>query len=533
MNVSRQALNDGNVERKTTAHIASLCFLALALILFVAMWLASANPVAVVSFERDIWHHLAVYSELIASPFEAANPHVATTDPSRSYSPWTVVIAVLSQQLDSNPFTAIWIAGSATIFAFLYGVYAFARSYWSSPWAPTILLLVLISTWIIPQNHTGYHTLSTFVFSLSYPFGIVLAAGLLTWALVIRAVDRGASVFTLATACFLAWFMFITHQLQGLFAIGGAIGFAFFYGRAPFRRRGALVLSLLAGLILTHWWLYFDPIAFVLKPEVQAGHDAVRYLSYRAENIDRLLLTLGGALVGVLGFWDLEKRRPRWELFLPCAAILVGFVVLTMKGSWVNVRIVPFLTLYLQLGLVALLLSLQLASVKVLASALLLVGLTANVRDAHHDYFKAFRFLESGIGSRIAGTWSPFAVSAMYHVETLAPSGSVVIAHRQTAFPMEASSHSVVAIPRLFAEVPDMLERQTDNRAFFAAGTTQEARCDLLAKYNVSVIAYRDVWLENGVAKELHEFGRHEPFGDVHFVVPVEGHRFGQCGVDG
>lgn len=38
----------------------------------------SLHPVAVVSFERDIWHHLSVYRELMASP---STPPTRTSRP--------------------------------------------------------------------------------------------------------------------------------------------------------------------------------------------------------------------------------------------------------------------------------------------------------------------------------------------------------------------------------------------------------------------------------------------------------------------
>src|SRR5262245_57163106 len=54
------------------------------------------------------------------------------------------------------------------------------------------------------------------------------------------------------------------HQLQAAFEIGGALMFACFHGSAPLFRRCRLAAFVLIGLLLSHLWPYYDPIAFSL-----------------------------------------------------------------------------------------------------------------------------------------------------------------------------------------------------------------------------------------------------------------------------
>jgi len=50
---------------------APILFFGLAGLFLLAICYTAFNLASVVSYERDIWHHLAVYRELIAAPFDA------------------------------------------------------------------------------------------------------------------------------------------------------------------------------------------------------------------------------------------------------------------------------------------------------------------------------------------------------------------------------------------------------------------------------------------------------------------------------
>ena len=143
-------------------------------------------------------------------------------------------------------------------------------------------------------------------------------------------------------------------------------------------------------------------------------------------------------------------------------------------------------------------------------------------------YDRARTYLSGGGIDRLPKTWSATILDATAYAETLVPEGSVAIAHLQTAFPIEASSLSVVAIPRLFAEVPDMKERKGDNDAFFARGTSIQARCAILRKYDVQLIVWRDIWLEVDVVEELRPFGEIKNYGGLRFL-PVAETSFSAC----
>ena len=86
--------NGRDYQLASSQFAASAYFLGAAILAAVLLY-TLIHPVAVVSFQRDIWHHLAVLDELLRSPFFAENPHIASDDPSRSYTPWAVFILSL------------------------------------------------------------------------------------------------------------------------------------------------------------------------------------------------------------------------------------------------------------------------------------------------------------------------------------------------------------------------------------------------------------------------------------------------------
>ena len=85
---------------------------------------------------------------------------------------------------------------------------------------------------------------------------------------------------------------------------------------------------------------------------------------------------------------------------------------------------------------------------------------------------------------------------------------SVLIAQGKAAFLVEASHMKVVAIPRLFALVPDMLERQQANKEFFAESTSNVRRCEIINLYGAAGILFRHRWLPAAVQEQLKDYGK-------------------------
>jgi len=284
--------------------------------------------------------------------------------------------------------------------------------------------------------------------------------------------------------------MFIIHQLQGAFAIGAMLIFATFAGKVTVGRRLIIIVAILSGIVLSKAWWYFDPIEYVLLGEVQKGR---LYADWR-DPMSMLILS-GFACFGILGFYDLNRKRLRLDLLVGTSAIAIGFAIMWQFNIWVYFRILPFLILFLQLGFTCLVLdllpSLSESSLAKLSAkqvrllcfmAILAFGLSVNIYRAEQFRFAINTNLK-GVEATYPDTWSPHIMKAMAEIRRIFEPGSVLLAHAETAFPVEASHLKVVAIPRLFALVPDMLERQLANREFFEENTSVARRCEIVEKY--------------------------------------------------
>lgn len=507
----------------------SVVYALAAAILLYLIWQVHRVPLAQVSYNRDIWHHLSVYRELIAAPFDARNPHVDTGDPSRSYSPWTMAIALLTKALGQNELMAISLSAVLSMLTILAGIFLFAREYWRSQWSPVLLLLIMLTTWIHQENHTGYHTLSTFLFSASYPWAVVLGAGFVSWFLALRALSSEHFPWWIAFALFLlAYAMFITHQMQGLFATGATGAFVILARETSWKRRLVLVLALLLGLASTSTWFYFNPISYVLNPEIIHGHSAIDQARDKFSDGTRILRTFGFAFLGLIGFRNWAERKFCWEFALPFLVMAAVFFITLANNSWLLIRMPPFVILYLQLGLCNLLCQKMPGTVIPWAKAsivlVLSTSLLTNGLGAWRYQERARSYISTGKVAYPFKTWGRNILQSARQVVASVPAGSVAIAHDDTAFPIEATSLSVVAIPRLFAEVPDMLARQRDNERFFDMGTSQEERCQTIRRYHVSLIVWHKDWLAAETANQIGRFGPMNREGDMVFIpAPARG----------
>ena len=166
------------------------CYILTSAALF-AVWLGFYlfNPLGFDIPGRDTWHHAAVLRELMDAPFAPSNPHIPTDEPSRYFTPVAVLAALVGRVAGVSAYQLFGYVGAATCVGLIAGCWVFARRYYSSPWAPLILLLTLLFAWGAQVGHTGLHTYATILGSAAYPATIALVLGLFTWATALRGLE--------------------------------------------------------------------------------------------------------------------------------------------------------------------------------------------------------------------------------------------------------------------------------------------------------------------------------------------------------
>ena len=316
------------------------------------------SPVNIVSYKRDVWHYLAVVQALFDSPFYAKNPHVISDSPSRFFTPWTILVSMVGKGLALNAQKTLGIIGTLNAIVLVIGIWLFAREYWKNDWAPLILIVVMFAVWSTHVNHTGFHTLTTAMFSISYAFATVLGFGFIYFWVVLRALQQpvASGAWAVAVAVFTA-FLFIAHQMQGAFAIGTAVTFAIFIPGASIGQRAKIIGSIVAGFALSTFWWYFDPIALVFVTNVYTDPPGVQYFSYAEARFLTVLQFAAPAFLGIIGFYDFAARRWRQELICGTTAIFLGIVTALALDIWIFGRFVPFFMLFLHFGWVGLILA--------------------------------------------------------------------------------------------------------------------------------------------------------------------------------
>jgi len=156
---------------------------------FIVLFISAVNlfdPININSFTRDVWHHMAVLNALMDHPFAAANPHIVSDAPSRTYMPWYVLMALIGKAFGLSALKVLGISALITMTTLVFGVRLFAREYFHNDWAPLVLLAAILGGWGYEFNYVGVANLETFVFSAGYPASIIIALGFFAWWAVLK-----------------------------------------------------------------------------------------------------------------------------------------------------------------------------------------------------------------------------------------------------------------------------------------------------------------------------------------------------------
>ena len=495
----------------------TLYFLFAAFIVTAISAIHLLDPINVYSYSRDVWHHTAVINALMESPFQAINPHVVSEDPSRTFTPWFLLLALIGRALDLNATQVLGVSALLSMITLVSGLYLFANEYFKKKWAPVLLLFTLLGAWGMEFNYIGLTNVETMVFSASYPAVIVLAAGFFAWWSVLKCLGQN-KIYPLhiTLIVLLPALMFSTHQLQAGFAIGTMMVFTFLRGSAPFSRRIVIFAATVAGVLISSLWIYYNPITFVLQGMVPGW--GVYTFWFQPFFI---LFMAPLALMGLFGFYDYGAKKIRWDLVIGFSGILAGFVGGGILGNPVSHRFFGFLMFFLHLGLTYFLLSLPAikSSYKVTrffygASVSLLAVLgTFHFSLGFNAYIQSKAYAAGKIQldfNRLA----PDILDSVAGIRELARPGDVIMAHREAAYPVQAHGMKVVSIPRPFPLAHDMAERQKASIDFFDQDVSNEARWDIIEKYNVTHILFRDIWLDDPARQIVAGFGEQITFNN-------------------
>jgi hypothetical protein len=476
-------------------------------------------PLPTLQWFTDYWEHASAVRVLSEHVLAPTNPHYASYDSDRQFVPLFVMLGWLMKLTGMAVTTALAIGGVLTTLLFFVGVKMFADAYFRHQWAPAVLAAVLLCCWGTPWAWVGFYSLRAVFHSNFYPAAFVFSLTFITWALVIQALRNGA--IALPVRCllpFLSALMFVSHQLGGLFALGGAVLFLLFEPTRSTKTRIAVFLLLAIGVALTWWWPYFNPIELTWS----GAGDKDNVGSSDFYNLIHVIVLLGPAWLGIPVLFELFRQRTQLALVAGFVGVFGVYFIGGMLEHPVAHRFLSFSVLYLHLPIVWKLLSripdraawpgmAQLKSDRptYIAVALGLVLITLHIGLMSFD-FARFAY-ERASGKSFAYYPYQQVVADAVAVTSRLPDDAIMFASPDPAMAITAFKGKVIARPRPQLMIADGAARKKDNARFFSGKTSQSERLELMRKYGARYILIKKNDFSSQIREELRALGEVVP----------------------
>jgi hypothetical protein len=453
----------------------ALCFWVAGLVVYgLAAWNFSGGHF-LNQTSRDLWQHLASLRALIESPFDPANPFVATAEGSRHFHPYWVSVALVAKALGWNEWQAIAFAGFVSAGTLLAGIHAFGRAFYRTPWGPLALLGAMLFGWSLPFSHTGYHSIGTLIEGIAYPAALLIGLSLLLWALVIRALERPVLAWAIVP---LAAFMFATHQLGAGIGFMAAGCFILLWPGAGLRARTGVAAALAAGLFVSMAWPYHNPFEAIARTGLPTWSGGVNFY-----HPVMLAVAFVPSLFGLSGL-----RHPRFaRTALPVLVAFVlfaGLFALGWFGILIATRFVMPAVLMLHIGLGALFLALvddwrtltRTAQLALFTFAMLCLGL-----------FGVMTGTQLVIEQRIFEEEGNSYAAALALTRDI-PDSEPVAAYDVFAWPIVATGQRVVSVPWPEPMIAGLAGRQAAAERLFDPALSRDDRLRLARRWGAKVL---------------------------------------------
>lgn len=451
--------------------IPTCSFVGLAVLLLGYIAWVSASSMLMQPSNSDIWQHAASISALINDLGDPANPFVVSEEGSRHFHPLWVGWAAVAQYFDLSVWDVLGLAGFLSMAVLAAGIFLFTRAYHPSPWAPLVLLLVMMLGWVLPIRHTGLHSIGTLFYAAPYPATYMIGFGFILWAVTIRALENAQYALLLVL---LSAFMFTTHQLGAVISLIGVGCFILCWPNGTIRTRLIASLAIIFGLGISTFWPYHNPFVLALQPGNSTWDGGPNFYSF-------VFLTAAfvPSVFGVLGLRDRRSRPLALALLLYFLLFLLG-----LGGIQIASRFMMPITLVLHIGLAFYLATIldypnmQLASMKMIIKAVSVTTVLLHVIFLNHfGVFDAHR--------RIDGASIYEAAQTLTHN---IPDSEQVAAHSLAAWPIVGVGQKVLSIPWPEPAIHDLHERQAASNLLFDDGISREERIENARKLGVRTL---------------------------------------------
>ncbi|WP_405147745.1 6-pyruvoyl-tetrahydropterin synthase-related protein [Sphaerisporangium sp. NBC_01403] len=433
------------------------------------------------------WHlHVATVRALAHHPLAPEDPLVGGQVGSPYFTPYTLLLALVSRTTGLTPEAVLSWAGVANAGLLLWGLRVFCRRLGDRTATAVLAVVFVLLLWgTRPFAWSGFPPMASLSFTQPYPSTLALALMPPCWAFMLRFREEGRPS-DLVRLAVLAALIVLVHPFTA--AETAFVAAAFLLARPRAWTRGRLIALACAGigaLALAALWPYAE-----LSALARAGSGFSRIHSTLVANaFGKYWLVL----VGIPALW-LGRRLPLGrELAVGFAAGTAVVTVAVLLGRYEFTRLIPVVALMSQLA-VARCLGDRLAGWRPYGA----VAATACVAGLFGAAPGIARALPPGVPAdlvpaRATEHWPGGRID--HRAEFARPyvrDGDVVMARRAAATrTLVGWGVRAVAPPYPYPFVADETARRTAQRRMFAGATPPEERLALADRYGVRCLLGR------------------------------------------
>jgi hypothetical protein len=417
---------------------------------------------------HDIFEHAASVRELGTNPDGPMHPLFLIEAPHSLFSPYSYVLGLIHGATGADPVSVLAAAGILNLVLLAFGLHSFVRVFTRSAWAPTLAVIFSLVLWgLLPPAWSGMLHLQSIGYGLPYPSALVLGTVLLCLAQLHTYLFHGGWPRLVLISAVTAFGILSHPYTAALLAIGAAAFMIKAFGTAPGHRLVRVVAAGVTGAAMTLLWP-FVPIADLILGQGEAWGDTHRQV-YESLVPWTFLAWIGVPALVIRARHDL--RDPLVLIFaITALAYAAGFVL----GQYNVGRLLPILVLALHVSLAVVIADWwerrgaaregrgAVWMVRVGSAALvMLMGLsTLRVAVATHDSYATI----ASIARRV-------------------PQYEVVMADLETSRRVPVWGGKVVGWDGALPFITDVDDRKLDVERFFAEGTTQAERTEILNRW--------------------------------------------------
>ena len=300
----------------------------------------------------DFWEHSAVVRELSTHPFHPVHPlfNVPTSHP--FFSPYLLLVGLLSRTLLLTPVNALIIAGILNLAFLLISLRLFINTFFNKYQDAVSFysLILILFTWsAYAWDWSGFIHFKILGFILPYPATFSIAATFLTFALYNKGLE-GFKLGNLFLSLILTAIIAITHPTTSVFTILGIVSISLHhYKNIQLKAIITGILLLVGAFILSLLWPYYSILELITNNSAEFNTSSDTFY----KNISLIwptLILLPFAMPTIIS--RIKRNKFDALIILLSSAILV-YLVGFFTGQFGVGRIISLIAILIQILLAA------------------------------------------------------------------------------------------------------------------------------------------------------------------------------------